>query len=35
MEKEEKRDEQEKNFHMVFYRMSEWLSECIEIMRRG
>ena len=27
MEKEDKHDEQEKNFHMVFYRMSEMVEQ--------
>jgi hypothetical protein len=35
MAEEDKRDEQEKKFHMVFYRMPKWSKECMEITRRG
>jgi hypothetical protein len=35
MAKEDKRDEQEKKFHMVFYCMSEIIEQCMEIVRRG
>ena len=35
MAEEDKCDEHEKKFHMVFYRMSEMVGKCMETIRRG